>query len=41
MGQALNSGKMSEDYLKNRSGKLGTIKLDDFAKEFAAIYQAG
>ena len=40
MGAALHAGKMTEDYWKNRTGKLGTVKLDDFAKVFAAIYSA-
>lgn len=41
MGQALNSGRMVADYWKNRTGVLGSVKLDDFAKVFAAIYAAG
>lgn len=40
MGVALHSGKMAEDYWKNRTGKLGKVKLNDFAKVFAAIYGA-
>lgn len=40
MGTALHSGKMAEDYWKNRTGKLGKVKLNDFAKVFAAIYAA-
>ena len=38
MGAALHSGKMAEDYWKNRTGNLGKVKLGDFAKVFAAIY---
>lgn len=38
MGKALRSGEMEADYRKNRSGQLGNIKLNDFAKEFAAAY---
>lgn len=40
MGAALRSGKMAEDYLKNRPQQFGKTKLEDFAKEFAAAYQA-
>jgi uncharacterized protein YbjT (DUF2867 family) len=38
MGTALRFGKMSEDYFKNPPSKLGTTKLSDFAKVFAAVY---
>ena len=41
MGQALQSGIFMEDYLKNRPLQLGKTKLEDFAREFAAAYQAG
>jgi hypothetical protein len=37
MGKALREGKMQEDYWKNQP-VLGSIKLEDFAKEFAAAY---
>jgi uncharacterized protein YbjT (DUF2867 family) len=37
MGKALREGKMQEDYWKNRPA-LSSIKLEDFAKEFAAAY---
>lgn len=40
MGVALHTGKMTEDYWKHRTGDLGKVKLDDFAKVFAAIYSA-
>lgn len=40
MGNALHSGKMAEDYWKNHPGRLGKVKLEDFAKTFAAIYNA-
>jgi len=39
MGVALRSGKMQEDYLKNRPATLGKIKLENFAKTFAAVYR--
>ncbi len=38
MGMALRSGEMEADYWSNRPAKIGTIKLEDFAKEFAAAY---
>ena len=40
MGGALRSGKMSEDYWKHRPASLGKVKLADFAKVFAAVYNA-
>lgn len=39
MNHCLNSGKMTEDYWKNRPSVLGKTKLEDFAKTFAAIYK--
>jgi uncharacterized protein YbjT (DUF2867 family) len=41
MGAAMRTGKMWEDYLNHRPQQLGKIKLEDFAKEFAAAYNAG
>lgn len=41
MGAALRSGEMEADYWKNRPAQLGKVKLEDFAKEFAAVYAAG
>lgn len=41
MGQALRTGKMDEDYKTNGTGKLGKIKLVDFARnEFAPAFQS-
>lgn len=40
MGAALQSGIMSEDYWKNRPARLGKVKLEDFVKKFAAVYNA-
>jgi uncharacterized protein YbjT (DUF2867 family) len=40
MGDALHSGRMMEDYWKNHPSTLGKIKLEDFAKTFAAVYNA-
>ncbi len=39
MGQAMDSGKMFEEYRK-QAVKLGKVKLEDFAKEFASAYKA-
>ena len=39
MGQALRSGKMQEEYWKNRPETFGSYKLEDFAKEFAGLLQ--
>lgn len=41
MGHAINSGRFQEDYWKNRPEVLGKTKLEDFAKTFASIYNAG
>lgn len=40
MGSAIRSGKMWEDFLQHRPQQVGRIKLEDFAKEFAAVYNA-
>ncbi len=40
MGTALRSGEMITDYYKNRPANFGKIKLEDFAKTFAAAYNA-
>jgi uncharacterized protein YbjT (DUF2867 family) len=40
MGQAINSGKMAEDYWKHRPSSLGKTKLKDFAPIFAAAYNS-
>lgn len=40
MNHSIQTGDMSADYFKNRSGILGKIKLADFAKQFAAVYNA-
>lgn len=39
MGQALRSNLMNEDYWKNRPSSFGKVKLEEFAKEFAAAYK--
>jgi uncharacterized protein YbjT (DUF2867 family) len=41
MGKALRSKEMEADYLLNRPAKPGKVKLEDFAKEFVAVYNAG
>lgn len=40
MGKALREGRMQEDYWKNQP-ELSPTKLEDFAGEFAAVYNAG
>jgi len=40
MNHSLNSGDMSADYFTHRPTTLGKIKLADFAKTFAAVYNA-
>lgn len=40
MGQALRTGKMGEDYEKNRPKEFGKTKLEDFAQQFAVAYNA-
>ena len=39
MGQVMNDGTMFEDYWKHRPA-LSKTKLEDFAKVFAAAYNA-
>ncbi len=39
MGESLRSGKMQEDYWKNRP-TLGKVKLEDFAKTFAVAFNS-
>lgn len=41
MGHSLRTGKMGEDYLQNRPQSFGKTKLEDFAQQFAAAYNAG
>ncbi len=41
MGNALRTGTMTEDYWKHHPASLGKVKIADFAKEFAAVYNAG
>jgi len=38
MGNALHTGIMQEDYWKHHPGKLGKVKIENFAKTFAAVY---
>jgi uncharacterized protein YbjT (DUF2867 family) len=40
MYAALQSGLLSEDYRRNRPEKMGNVKLADYAKEFASIYNS-
>ena len=40
MGHAMHDGSMFKDYWKHHPEKLGKTKLEDFAKTFAAVYNA-
>jgi uncharacterized protein YbjT (DUF2867 family) len=40
MGNAINSGMLWEDYILNKPKKYGKIKLEDFAKEFAEVFNS-
>ncbi|TAH00581.1 MAG: NAD-dependent dehydratase [Sphingobacteriales bacterium] len=40
MGTALRSGQMQADYWNNRPQQLGKLKLEAFAAQFAAVYNA-
>ena len=40
MNESIRSGQMFEDYFKTKPHNLGKIKLSDFAKTFAAVYQS-
>lgn len=41
MGKALRSGEMQADFRNNQAQLSGKVKLEAFAKEFAAVYNAG
>lgn len=38
MGKAIREGKVQEDYWKHQPQSLGKVKLDQFAKTFAAVF---
>ncbi|MNJ90976.1 NmrA-like family protein [compost metagenome] len=38
MGKAFREGRAQEDFLLHKPEQYGTVKLEDFAKEFAAVY---
>jgi len=40
MGAGMRTGKMTEDYLNNKPASFGKVKLEDFAKIFAGVYNA-
>lgn len=40
MNHSIHTGAMTEDYFKNRPASFGKVKLEDFAKTFAAIYHS-
>jgi uncharacterized protein YbjT (DUF2867 family) len=39
MYESQQNGRLTEDYFRNRPKNLGKVKLEDFAKDFAAVYQ--
>jgi uncharacterized protein YbjT (DUF2867 family) len=39
LNASIHSGKLSADYYRNRPAVMGKVKIADFAKEFAAVYQ--
>ena len=39
LNSSIRTGKLQEDYWKNRPETLGKYKLEDFAKDFAAVYK--
>ena len=39
LNSSIRSGKLQEDYWKNRPKKLGKYKLEDFVKEFVKVYE--
>jgi uncharacterized protein YbjT (DUF2867 family) len=41
MGSAIRTGKMWEDFLNHRPQQFGKTRLEDFAKDFSAAYNAG
>lgn len=41
LGAAMHRGVLTEDYLKHRPAVLGTVKLKDYAPEFARRYASG
>jgi len=41
MYAGFHSGLLSEDYYRHKPKVLGKVKLEDFAKEFAAVFQKG
>jgi uncharacterized protein YbjT (DUF2867 family) len=40
LGAGIRTGAVQEDYWKNRPASFGKIKLEDFAKAFAAVFNA-
>lgn len=41
MGKGMREGRIQEDFRKNKPANYGKVKLEDFAKEFAAAYAQG
>ncbi len=40
IGASIHSGRLREDYDLNKPAEMGKVKLEDFAKEFAAAFQS-
>lgn len=38
MQAAVRTGVIDEDYYRNRPKEMGKVKMKDFAKDFAAVY---
>ena len=41
LGASIHSGRLREDYDRHRPAVLGNVKLEDYAKEFAAAFRQG
>ncbi len=41
LGSSIRTGALRQDYDKHKPATLGKVKLEDFAREFAAAYQKG
>lgn len=41
LGASIHKGALREDYDRHKPAAMGKVKLDDFAKEFAAAFQEG
>jgi hypothetical protein len=41
LGASIHSGVMRQDYELHKPAVMGKVKLEDFAKEFAAVFTKG